>query len=112
MEVKTRSRPFGSEGRTQVLLALRLLLDSYPRELARVLGMPFSSVQKALRSLEKDGLVADRAVGRTRVFRLDPRYFAYDELQGFLLRLTEPESELRSRVSALRRRPRRTAKPL
>jgi len=112
MEVKTRSRPFGSEGRTQVLLALRLLLDSYPRELARVLGMPFSSVQKALRSLEKDGLVADRAVGRTRVFRLDPRYFAYDELQGFLLRLTEPESELSSRVSALRRRPRRTAKPL
>ena len=112
MEVKTRSRPFGSEGRTRVLLALRLLLDSYPRELARVLGMPFSTVQKALRSLEKDGLVAGRAVGRTRVFRLDPRYFAYHELQDFLLRLTEPESELRSRVSTLRRRPRRTAKPL
>ncbi len=112
MEVKTRSRPFGSEGRTRVLLALRLLLESYPRELARVLGMPFSTVQKALRSLEKDGLVAGRAVGRTRVFRLDPRHFAYHELQDFLLRLTEPESELRSRVSALRRRPRRTAKPL
>ena len=112
MEVKTRSRPFGSEGRTRVLLALRLLLDSYPRELARVLGMPFSTVQKALRSLEKDGLVAGRAVGRTRVFRLDPRYFANDELQRFLLRLTEPEFELKTRLSTLRRRPRRTAKPL
>ena len=112
MAVKTKSRPFGSEGRTRVLLALRLLSESYPRELARVLGMPFSSVQKALRSLERDGLVAGRALGRTRVFRLDPRYFANDELQRFLLRLTEPEFELKTRVSTLRRRPRRTGKPL
>lgn len=112
MEVKTRSSPFGGAGRTRVLLALRLLSESYPRELARVLGLPFSSVQKALRSLERDGLVAGRAVGRTRVFRLDPRYFANDELQRFLLRLTEPEFELKTRVSTLRRRPRRTAKPL
>jgi DNA-binding transcriptional ArsR family regulator len=112
MAVKSTASPFGGEGRTRVLLALRLLSESYPRELARVLGMPFSSVQKALRSLENDGLVAARTLGRTRVFRFDPRYFAYDELQRFLLRLTEPEFELRTRVAALRRRPRRTAKPL
>ncbi len=112
MAVKSKSRPFGGEGRTRVLLALRLLSESYPRELARVLGMPFSSVQKAMRSLEKDGLVAGRAVGRTRVFQLDPRYFAYDELQQLLLRLAEPESTLKARISTLRRRPRRTAKPL
>ena len=112
MEVKSRSRPFGGEGRTRVLLALRLLSESYPRELARLLGMPVSSVQKAVRSLEKDGLVTGRALGRTRVVQLDPRYFAYDELQRFLLRLAEPEFELRTRVSNLRRRPRRSAKPL
>ncbi|MBI4609541.1 MAG: winged helix-turn-helix transcriptional regulator [Candidatus Rokubacteria bacterium] len=112
MGIKTVSSPFGGIGRTRVLLALRLLSESYPRELARVLGMPFSSVQKALRSLEKDGLVAGRALGRTRVVQLDPRYFAAEELQRFLLRLTEPEFELRTRVSTLRRRPRRTAKPL
>ena len=112
MAVKVGSRPFGGEGRTRVLLALRLLSESYPRELARVLEMPFSSVQKALRSLENDGLVAGRALGRTRVFQLDPRYFAHEELQRLLLRLTEPEFELKTRVSTLRRRPRRTAKPL
>ena len=112
MAVKTGSSPFGGAGRTRILLALRLLSDSYPRELARVLGMPFSSVQKAVSSLEKDGLVAGRALGRTRVIQLDPRYFAYDELQRFLLRLSEPELELRARVAKLRRRPRRTAKPL
>jgi DNA-binding transcriptional ArsR family regulator len=110
--VKTISRPFGGEGRSRVLLALRVLSESYPRELARLLGMPFSTVQKALSSLEKDGLVAGRAVGRTRVFQLDPRYFARDELQRFLLRLAEPELALQARVATLRRRPRRTAKPL
>ena len=109
--VKVWSSPFGSGGRTRVLLALRLLSESYPRELARVLTMPFSSVQKALGSLEKDGLVAARNLGRTRVFRLDPRYFAYDDLERFLLRLTGPEFELRARVATLRRRPRPTAKP-
>ena len=112
MEVKSSSSPFGGAGRTRVLLALRLLSESYSRELARVLGMPFSSVQKALRSLENDGLVAARALGRTRLFRVNPRYFAYEELQRFLLRLTEPEFELKTRLSTLRRRPRRTAKPL
>src|SRR3990167_7884380 len=97
MRIKSSSSPFGGTGRTRLLLALRLLSESYPRELARVLAMLFSSVQKALRSLERDGLVAGRSVGRTRVVRLDPRYFAFDDLQRLLLRLTEPEAGLKSR---------------
>ena len=64
MEVKVSS-PFRGQTRTRVLLALYLLGQSYPRELARVLGGPLSGVQKALKSLELDGLVAGRAVGRT-----------------------------------------------
>ena len=95
-----------------MLLALRLLEESYARELSRVLEMPLSNVQQALRTLEIDGLVAARAVGRTRVFRLDPRYFARDALRAFLLRLAEPERRLQSSIESLRRRPRRTGKPL
>ena len=95
-----------------MLLALRLLAESYPRELARVLAMPFSSVQKALHSLERDGLIAGRELGRTRVYRLDARYFAHEDLQRFLQRLVEPETDLKARVAALRRRPRRAGKPL
>lgn len=106
------SSPFGSRTRTRVLLALRLLSESYPRELARLLTLPLTGVQRALQSLELDGLVAARAVGRTRVYRLEPRYFGYRELQQFLLRLTEPDVDLRARVASLRRRPRRSGKPL
>jgi hypothetical protein len=110
--VKSKSSPFGGQGRTRVLLALRLLGESYPRELARVLEMPVSGVQKAVQGLELDGLVAGRSLGRTRVVQLNPRYFAATALSEFLLRLSEPEVELRERVAALRRRPRRTGKPL
>jgi len=112
MVVKVTSSPFGGQTRTRALLALRLLGDTYPRELSRLLERPLSGVQKALRSLELDGLVAGRSVGRTRVYQLNPRYFAADALAHYLGRLAEPESGLRERSAALRRRPRRAGKPL
>lgn len=104
--------PFGSQTRTRLLLALSLLEQSYARELARVLKVPVSVIQKALLSLEKDGLVAVRSVGRTRVVVLNPRYFARREFATFLSRLAEPEDRLKKAVAALRRRPRRTGKRL
>lgn len=107
-----RSSPFGGWTRTRVLLALRLLEESYPRELARLFQAPPSGVWKALRSLELDGLVAGRNMGRTRVFRINPRYFACEDLQRYLWRLSEPEDDLRERISSIRRRPRRTGKKL
>ena len=106
------SSPFGSSTRTRVLVALRLLSESYPRELARVLGVPLSGVQKALRSLERDALVATRTMGRSRLVRINPGYFARKTLDAYLLRLSEPATELRETIEALRRRPRRTGKPL
>ena len=112
MKVTDPSSPFGSAARTRVLLALQLLTESYARELARVLDLHVSGVQKALQSLERDGLVAGRAVGRTRVFRIDPRNAARKELEQYLSRLLEAEHDLRERAASLRRRPRRTGKPL
>ena len=104
--------PFGSQSRTRVLIALRLLTESHARELARLLSVPLYSVQQALKSLEKDGLVAARSVGRTRAFRINPGHFARPELEAYVMKLSEPEAELRERIAALRRRPRRTGKPL
>ena len=106
------SSPFGSRTRTRVLLALRLLTESYARELARLLTLQPTAVRQALDSLERDGLVAARPVGRTRVYRLEARYFAYRELRRFLSRLAEPEGDLRARLAGLRRRPRRVGKQL
>ena len=106
------SSPFGSKTRTLVLLALHLMEESFARELARVLEAPLNGIQQALRGLEADGIVVGRSAGRTRLFRLNPRYFARLELERYLRRLAEPEAELRNRLASLRRRPRRTGKPL
>lgn len=95
-----------------MLLALSLAQESFARELARILEAPLNSVQQALRGLEADGMVVGRTAGRTRLYSLNPAYFARTELARYLRRLAEPEGELRRRVSAIRRRPRRTGKPL
>ena len=107
----SRSSPFGSRTRTLVLLALSLLDDSFARELARLLEMSLNGIQQALRGLEVDGLVAARSSGRTRLYRLNPRYFALKELESYLKRLARAETELVARSAKLRRRPRRTGKP-
>ena len=112
MRVIGTSSPFGSYARTRVLLALQLLGESYARELARLLDLNLSGVQKALQSFERDGLVAGRSAGRTRLYRLNPRAFAREELERYLERLLDSEAELRTRAAGLRRRPRRTGKPL
>jgi len=107
----SRSSPFGGKTRTLVLVALSLLEESFPRELARVLEVPLNGIQQAIKGLEADGIVSGRTAGRTRLFRLNPSYFARKELKTYLQRLAEPETELAGRVAALRRRPRRTGKP-
>ncbi len=112
MKVMTTSSPFGSRTRSRILCGLELLGSSHPRELARILGSGLSVVQKALRSLERDGLVAGRSVGRTRVYSLDPSYFAARELRQLVRRLAATDEGLRRKVDALRVRPRRSAKPL
>jgi DNA-binding transcriptional ArsR family regulator len=84
------------------LLALSLMTETYPRELARVLDAPLFSIQKALASLERDGLLASRVLGRTRLYGLNPRYLASRELREYLERLAGREFDLRRRISQSR----------
>ena len=112
MEIRTIGSPFGSETRTRVLVTLRLLGSSFQRELARILRRSPSVVQKALTGLERDGLVSGRLLGRTRSYSLNPRYFAIAELEAFLSRIAQADTDLRQRTASLRRRPRRAGKPL
>ncbi len=112
MAVKILGSPFGSETRTRVLVVLSLVGSSFQRELARLLGRAPSVVQKALTGLERDGLVSGRLVGRTRSYTLNPSYFARKEMDAFLSRLAQADTDVRERTGALRRRPRRAGKPL
>jgi DNA-binding transcriptional ArsR family regulator len=112
MKVKIVGSPFGSVTRTRVLVALSLMGTSYQRELSRLLDASPSVIQKALSSLERDGLVSGRLMGRTRTYSLNPQFFARTELDAFLRRLAEADTDLQTGTAALRRRPRRAGKRL
>lgn len=75
-----------------------------------MLDTSLAPTQRALRGLELDGLVTARSVGRTRLYSLNPAYFAKRELAAYLARLADADADLGRAVVALRRRPRRTGK--
>lgn len=102
---------FGSRRRTEVLVTIALLGETYPSELARLLNAPLFSVQNIVAALDREGIVAMRVAGRSRLVSLDPRYFAFQELKGLLLKLAEAEPELRVAASGRRSRPRRGGGP-
>lgn len=102
---------FGNARRTQVLVAIRLLGETYPSELAAMLGLPLFSVQSIVASFERDAVVMSRLLGRTRLVSLNPRYFAFKELDALLLKLGLQDAPLQSMLASRRRRPRRAGKP-
>lgn len=103
---------FGSRRRTEVLVTIALLGETYASELARLLKAPLFSVQNIVAALDREGVLAVRSSGRSRLISLDPRYFASKELKQLLLRLSEAEPALRSAASSRRSRPTRGSRPL
>jgi DNA-binding transcriptional ArsR family regulator len=105
------SHLFGTPNRTAVLVALRLLEQTYPRELADLLSLHLYTVQTILRSLEREAIIISRMMGRTRMVMLNPRYVGHSELGALLWKLGERDLELQRKLAGKRRRPRRSGKP-
>ena len=102
---------FGSRNRTMVLLAVRLLGETFPSELAVLLGLRLYSVQSILAALEREAVVVSRMMGRTRLVALNQRYFAAKELDALAWKLGQKDVVLRDLLGARRRSPRRPGKP-
>jgi hypothetical protein len=109
--VDQASELFGGRNRTAVLVAIRLLEETYPSELAHLLGVRPYTVQSILASLEHEAVVVSRLMGRTRMVVLNPRYFANAELSALLWKLGQNDVALQHKLAARRRRPRRAGKP-
>jgi hypothetical protein len=103
---------FGSRRRTEVLILVALLGESYPTELARLLEAPLYSIQTIVEALDREGILATRLSGNSRRVALDPRYYAFKDLRSLLTRLAEAEPGLRAAAARRRSRPRRAGKPL
>jgi predicted transcriptional regulator len=103
----------GSEGAERVLLFLAARGQGYALEIADTFGMSVSNVQKHLERMERDGLLISEKIGRTRVYRFNPRFAFKQEVQALLDKvLSVAPIPLKEQLLLDRRRPRRKGKPL
>ena len=100
---------FGSEPRSKLLVALALLGETFPSELARVIGSSLITTQRILRDLERESIVASRQVGRNRMVSLNPRMYGAAELVALLEKYAR-RTDVVERIEQIRRRPRRPGK--
>lgn len=111
--VLTRQTLFGSAGRTDLLAIIAGLGRSFPRELARLVKLPMTTVVRNLDDLERTGALVSVRLGGTREMRLNPDYIVAKELRELLEALVEREPRYREIIAeAARRRPRRSNKPV
>ena len=85
-----------------MLVAIAILGETFPAELARVLGAPLFSVQKIVGGLDRDGIVATRLSGRARVVSLDPRHPLFPELKALLMKIAAAEPAIREAAETRR----------
>ena len=103
---------FGSRTRERVLKLLGILERSYPRELAALLDEDLSVVQRTVDDLERDGILASRLFGRTRLFELNRTYQHYARVRDLLAHMGQTDPETVAAAQRTRQRPRRARKEI
>lgn len=102
----------GSVSRERVLVFLLARGEGYAREIARFFDTDLVQVQKQLDRMEQAGALAGRNAGRTRLYTFNPRYPFLKQLMPLLEKALEfYPLDVRERLLANRRRPRRRGKP-
>jgi DNA-binding MarR family transcriptional regulator len=103
---------FGSPERDAILVLLRLRNETHLRELSRIFSSPASNLSRVVRQLELDGLVVATTAGRTRLLRLNPRFYARREIEALLEAMALARPDLYQPGEGTRSRPRRSGKLL
>lgn len=106
---------FGNESVERVLFYLLKNKTCYALQLKKQFQCTLSPMQQALLRLERGGILASTLVGKTRVFQFNPRYLFLRELCSFLQSAYETQPEAIKKKyyeTPIRKRPRRTGKPL
>jgi len=106
---------FGNETIERVLFYILKNKTCYAFQLQKQFQTALSPIQQALQRLEKGGILVSLLVGKTRVFQFNPRYFFLPELLSFLNRAYDVlpnEFKKKYYEPIMRKRPRRTGKPL
>jgi hypothetical protein len=104
---------FESTAKEKILFYIHARGESYPREIARDLGLYLNAVQYQLLKMEKGGVLYSKLKGKVRLFGMNPRYPFKKDLEAILEKaLTFATDEESLKLFRPRLRPRRTGKPL
>ncbi len=98
---------------TKILLFVHRFNDSYPTEIARCFSLHQQTVMYQMEKLENAGILKSRYIGKTRLYRINPRYVLRKELNSLLETAFQylPE-EIRTEYFLERTRPRTKGKKL
>ncbi|MCB1053523.1 MAG: ArsR family transcriptional regulator [Acidobacteria bacterium] len=104
---------FGNPNIERVLWYIDFFEQGYATAIAKTYGVPLNPILNALDRLEKGSILDSFLVGKTRVYRFNPRWVFLKELHPLLekSRNALPQDEY-DRYFKVRRRPRRKGKPL
>ena len=103
----------GSLNAERVLLFILAREEGYASEMAAFFHTNLYGIQRQLDKLEVGGVLASKRVGRTRLYRFNPRYSFRKEVTALLKKaLSFYPSDEQERLLIVRRRPRRRGKPL
>ena len=77
---------YGLLGKTvsRILLYINRFNESYATEIANHFSMKQQTVLYHMGKLERAGILKSRLAGRTRLYRINPRYVLRSELRGLL----------------------------
>lgn len=106
---------YGLFGETvsKILLYIKRFGDSYATEIAKNFSLNQQTVQYNVEKLEDAGILKSRLLGRTRLYRVNPRYVLKDDLLELLSTvLRYLPDEVISTYYMKRRRPRTKGKEL
>jgi len=97
----------------KILFTLESYGEAYPKGLSRTFNIPVNGIQQQLARLENGGVVVSAMVGRTRLYKFDPRNPFLKELRALIKKAMEflSEKEIQEYYSK-RTRPRKKGKPL
>lgn len=103
----------GSVNAERTLIYILVRGKGYASEIAAYFGVDLYTIQNQLLKFENGGILVSFLEGRTRVFEFNPRYAFLQELKALLEKAFSyyPQEE-KDKLQVIRRRPRRTGKPL
>lgn len=103
----------GSKSAELIFFYLYIYEEGYARGIAETFEKAVNPIKNQLIKFEKAGILVSMNVGRTNVFKWNPRYPFLKELQLLIKKAYEyvPETQ-KEKFYRKRTRPRRTGKPL